>query len=788
MRYLISIAIVVIFVLVSVFYYHYSTLPDKNGINILLITLDTTQAKSLGVFGYDKNVSPNIDKLAREGFEFDNAFVMSNTTVPSHASILSSRSVSDHGALNNNGTKINPNIILLPEILSTRGYRTFASVSTIFLNPDNCGLDRGFEVFSVYNDPKYKKVLDKIGVRGSGITNSFIGWFNDEKPQKFFAWLHYYDPHVTYNPPENFNKFTDRDPFKFWNDLPYKNYKDFMSYSDDELKTGRAFYDGEILYTDFEVGRVISFLKNEGLYDNTLIIITNDHGENVDDHGPYFNHKTLFDEVIKEPLIIKFPGNFITHPTGRIDSLVGSIDISPTILDYIGQKIPDSFSGYSLLPLIYNKVNKIHDYLICEMDDNKGSAVIFPDSRYFYHQKFMAYEVIQAYIDENIEQTMSRNRHFTEEFYNIIDDPDQKKNIVSTNSSKIKLAKKILNENRQEGFLSANLEQPESDSSTNYDASKNNGLNVSTITFHKNFFYFLLNFSNKKVAKFELGKKISGNNIVVVNLAESNFEKDKQIPFNKDDFLGSQSYRDTTFKSSDDYSVKILNYNEKTIYTSKSVNVTGEDEKQYNYSFSADVYIKDPSNEVTLFSNATFQDGSEQVNSQSVSKKNIDETTKWQHIEFVNYYKKPCTTASMSIEISGKGTVWLDNPVVKTSPDLKVYTAAPWNDPELKYDILKNDAFEVYVGNNKKSFLPIAFNLSNIKSFEPQGIPSKHTISIYTDDNFLYFALDGPPDDKLFVEIGGYVLYEKDMIKRSDEGKSLTDSDIDNLKSLGYLQ
>ena len=118
--------------------------------------------------------------------------------------------------------RIDSNVTLLPEIMEGNGYNTFASVAISFLSHPS-GLDRGFKKISDYRDPDYKKKEPGFaGARASGITNSFIGWMKNENPEKFFAWLHYYDPHTFYTPPKEFNKFTSGDPFLLWKEIQKK--------------------------------------------------------------------------------------------------------------------------------------------------------------------------------------------------------------------------------------------------------------------------------------------------------------------------------------------------------------------------------------------------------------------------------------------------------------------------------------------------------------------------------------------------------------------------------------
>ena len=752
---------------------------SEKDISILLITLDTFQMKSLGVYGNKLNLCPNIDQIAKNGFIFDNAFCVCNRTAPSHASILSSNYISEHGVINNYTTKVDPNVILLPEILKELGYSTFASVSTHILNPENCGLDRGFDHFSRHDDPDFKIWIERIGVRGLGVTNSFFGWFKKKRPQKFFVWLHYFDAHTEYFPPSSSNSLSDEETLNFW--VENDKRKSWEEYDKNVLDTGRVLYNGETKYMDHEIGRLVNFLKEEEKYDDTLIIITNDHGENVEEHKPFFGHSTLFDEVIRSPLIFKLPDRrFLGCVKGRSKSLSSSIDIAPTILDYMGINIPESFSGNTLLPIMKDPESSIRDYLINEMTDNLGFGVIFSSGRFFSYLDIEQYKMDfkntslqpDTYLIQNYRPT-----DFRKEYYDITKDPVQKIDQAKSNPTKMKEAEKLLDDWRQKGIYHAYIDNP---------------CYYGDFTgFHRNFFYVQMNFSNKKTARFKLGKELMDKDFVL-NLAETGRVYGRKFDL-KGEFVSSRTEKDKDFKRSKDYSLKIENIgNESMQLKSDVLPVNFEEIWHWSlswdfYTYSVDLFIEDPGVTVKLYSFSWTDEfeGDWRENDPEIYSESTSKIGEWQHLEFVRQYGENCKSIGMMIEIDGKGTVWMDNPLIDKI--LNPFPVDPWNDPDLKEEITEDSDIALSAGDNREIILPFAIKFSEINSSNITGLEKINWILIHRDDTNLYITYDGKPDKTLYVELGGYIGNAEDNLKKADESKGLTKEDIDQLKALGYI-
>jgi len=296
--------------------------------NIILFTIDTLRADHLECYGYDRVKTPNINQLASEGILFEHSIAQAPLTLPSHSSIFTGTHPFYHGMRDNGGFYLEEKHITLAEVLKTKGYSTGAFVGAFVLD-SRWGLDQGFDYYYDNFDPtKYKTVsLDSVQRRGDEVLSEACKWLEKNSQDKFFAWIHLYDPHTPYNPPE-----------------PYKT-----------QYNGRRFglYDGEIAYVDLLMGDFRNFMEEKNLLDKTLIILTGDHGESLGEHKESAHGFFIYDSDIRVPLIIRFPEN--KFQGSLITNQVRSIDIMPTILNMIGGRSPESVQGESILPLILGK-------------------------------------------------------------------------------------------------------------------------------------------------------------------------------------------------------------------------------------------------------------------------------------------------------------------------------------------------------------------------------------------------------------------------------------------------
>jgi len=343
--------------------YSKASLPTKP--NVLLISLDALRADHLGCYGYHRQTSPNIDKLARNGVLFLNAFSQSSWTIPSHSSILTSKLPHKHGctidtSLGWEGHPLSFSNLTLAEILRENGYITAGFTGGGYMGTKN-GLHQGFDVYYDNTGPGWTPFFDIE--RSFDRISSFVER-NREKP--FFIFFHTYEAHTPYSR-QYFTTGLERgrfgDTVEHFRDLNY-----IITATDAEKKYILALHDGDIFHADMYVGKLIEKLKQLHLLSNTIIVLTSDHGQDFWDHYPQrtcAHGHSLYDELLRVPLIIVFP-----HGTAKgktLENQVRSIDIFPTILSALSIKyeLPlrpvaklrekKSIDGTSLLPLINGK-------------------------------------------------------------------------------------------------------------------------------------------------------------------------------------------------------------------------------------------------------------------------------------------------------------------------------------------------------------------------------------------------------------------------------------------------
>jgi arylsulfatase A-like enzyme/Tfp pilus assembly protein PilF len=296
---------------------------ERDDLNVILITIDTLRSDRVSCYGSDLVDTPNIDSFASEGVLFSNAASTVPFTLPAHSSILTGLYPPGHGVRENVGYTLDASIPTLAEVLSNGGWSTAGFVSAFVLDR-RWGIGRGFDHYFDDFDLKDFDTPNLSSVQRSGdvtIAES-IQWL-DGRPQDspFFLWLHLYDPHDPYTPPEPFKSQHPQRP-----------------------------YDGEVAYTDSLIGDFRRALEERGLLSSSLVILTSDHGEGLGDHGEAMHGFFIYDTTIHVSLIVRPPA---AADAGRVvDSAVSHVDIFPTILDAVGLNAPDRVHGQSLLPAI----------------------------------------------------------------------------------------------------------------------------------------------------------------------------------------------------------------------------------------------------------------------------------------------------------------------------------------------------------------------------------------------------------------------------------------------------
>lgn len=292
--------------------------------NVLLVTLDTLRADHLGCYGYFRDTSPRLDALAEESVLFERCAVPMATTLPSHVSMLTSTWPLEHGVLANvaHGGKafsISPGLEPLSAVLADAGYATAAFVSAKPLRPTS-GIDAGFEHFDDPGAPERP---------GGETVDRALAWLAERDGRPFFLWVHLFDPHSPFTPPEGFRgRFRADERLKLWLEE-----REVAAVS---RRPGGAVvpttpsvddYDAEILYTDHQVGRLLDALTESGLDGETAVMVLSDHGEGLGQHGEP-GHGRLWDEQVRALWLLRVPG----LAPRRVDAPVSTVDAVPTLL------------------------------------------------------------------------------------------------------------------------------------------------------------------------------------------------------------------------------------------------------------------------------------------------------------------------------------------------------------------------------------------------------------------------------------------------------------------------
>jgi len=359
--------------------------------NIILFTIDTLRADHLECYGYQGVETPHINQLAKEGIRFKYDTAQTPLTLPSHSSIMTGTYPLYHGVRDNGGFYLDEKQITLAETLKNQGYSTAAFVAAFVLD-SRWGLDQGFDYYyDNFDLTKYKKIsLDAVQRRGDEVLAEVYKWLEKNSQHKFFNWIHLYDPHTPYDPPEPYKTLYKPSP-----ENPFRR------------------YDGEIAYVDQLIGEFFNYLKEKNLLDKTIIILTADHGESLGQHKENAHGFFIYDVSTRVPLIIRFPQKKLAPKI--IEQRARSIDIMPTVLNFIGQSPPETVQGKSLLPLILGK-NEEEEGAYCE--------TYWPN----YHYGWAPLKSLSKGSFKFIDAPKP-------ELYNVFDDPSETTNLVNIQAS-----------------------------------------------------------------------------------------------------------------------------------------------------------------------------------------------------------------------------------------------------------------------------------------------------------------------------------------------------------------
>ena len=386
--------------------------PGQAQPNVLFVSIDTLRADALGSYGNARDTSPNIDALANRGVLFEDPTTTTSWTLPSHLSMFTGLSISAHGICDD---RIYQGVTrgeiefplrgrFLSERLAERGYATAGFHSWKYLEAEY-GFGGGFDTYerigtTVWSDPDRRAKFEALYTGGE--TEQLREWmeaepeaFDDHAPtghlvvdrslewlaghqatraeDPFFLFVHLFDSHNDYLPPEGFDRFmTDYQGPVDGSDVAGPNSKVLPDMPPQDLERLEALYHGEVAWVDHQLGRLFEQLEEAGLAENTLVVLTSDHGEEFFEHGHKIHRTHLFHESVHVPLVLSWPGSL---PSGRrVEGPVGVVDIVPTIAELLDLPVPERLSGRSLVPAIEGAPLETEVYLSELMDFSEDDA------------------------------------------------------------------------------------------------------------------------------------------------------------------------------------------------------------------------------------------------------------------------------------------------------------------------------------------------------------------------------------------------------------------------------
>ena len=456
----------VIFIISSFFidlylFTHYSNFVPEGNLdghpNILFIVLDTVRVDHLSLYGYDLDTSPNIDRLGKNSVVFDNALSPSSWTLPSHASMFTGRDVSHHNVTKTYDT-LRDDETTLAEILKAKGYNTAGFTGSPWTKA-RYGFGQGFITYKDRLDFfEYSSTFSKFSIRSfisfflqfkfeesvlkdyrkrpaEQINTDIFNWLDKNKGHPFFMFINYYDAHFPYTPDLNFKKKFTNKRYDYRRISMMRNRGLYDKYL---VSYMISLYDAEINYIDYHIGNLLDRLDALGIKNDTIIIITADHGEEFYEHGGYSHGNTLYNEVIHVPLIVYYPKEFKPQ---RIEKRIGTIDTFSTILNMLKIEAQKNIDSASLITLIKNGKPYSKNYALSELFKRPNIFKQFgfkideikPQIAVFYNN----WKLIKVYAKKKI---------ISSELFDLANDPKERENLYYSSINKTgSLQKYIIN-------------------------------------------------------------------------------------------------------------------------------------------------------------------------------------------------------------------------------------------------------------------------------------------------------------------------------------------------------
>jgi arylsulfatase A-like enzyme len=414
--------------------------------NVLFVSLDTLRADSCGFMGYGRRTTPFLNEFSKGAAVFESMYTHSPWTDQSHATIFSSLYPRVHSITFHFKNYLR---FSAASILKKYGYKTAGFVESISLD-SRIGIATGFDEYYNQSDPGNIQ-----NNRASDNNRRVFDWIKKNGEKKFFAFVHYFDIHYPYDPPGNYRNLFHKDEYEGGVNRIGKNL-DFIRPSPplEQIRQAKALYDGEIAFTDDQARRLISLLEDYKILDRTLVVIFSDHGEGFGEHRLYAHGNSLYQELLHIPAMMRVPGREFAGR--RIKGVTRTIDILPTVLDYLEADTEEALQGVSLIPEIKSGAER--------------DLLFFSDGiRYASCLRSGDWKLINNYImnDEVIKLIGGRKPEY--ELYNLKDDPAESRILTGDNPGKVSELKElirqfwVINKKWKKGFVMGRSQEIDED-------------------------------------------------------------------------------------------------------------------------------------------------------------------------------------------------------------------------------------------------------------------------------------------------------------------------------------
>jgi arylsulfatase A-like enzyme len=380
--------------------------------------VDTLRADHLSAYGYERETSPYLERLAKESVLFRTAVTAYTKTTPSFAALFTGKPAFATG-MSRQSVSYFPNFnFTLAELLKNKGYTTVGLVSNATLTP-YCNYDDGFDqYFELWRKRSFKEVTGAYD-RADRVTQEGIRWLKQNHSKKFFMWIHYTDPHSPYDAPAPYSDWFMKDAYTDrFADIPIEKIKwqsRLENRSDPDFYIAK--YDGEIRFTDEQIRIFLEEVERLGLKRNTLLIFTADHGESMTEHGNYFDHgKFAYETLARVPLMIRYPREI--SQVNSLSEMVSLIDIFPTVLDFLGLPTPEGVEGRSLKPALTVR------------EEETSFSPAFIESNYQKSLRTGDWKIIWNATNDPDWKKVSNNKTDSFELYHLSQDPEETQNLI----------------------------------------------------------------------------------------------------------------------------------------------------------------------------------------------------------------------------------------------------------------------------------------------------------------------------------------------------------------------